>query len=183
MHDTYYKIESPFGNLWVVPTQKDHIYLSCGHNINDPKEYPEGTRQGPLVINKVDYCVNCHFYLWKDGKWHIGMENDNASRIGCLYLSKVNYHNPSDRFPWAAYKKITEQLPLYINQWAMENFDKIALAHLEHLNDVMEKKLQEIHDAGEKLKTLTTEYEMLGKEWRAYKDANDSLLLDTKSAS
>lgn len=146
---TYHKLESPFGNWWLIPTGTGHIYASAGHNLNDPQEYPVGSRQGPIEVNRVSYAASGHFYVHPDGTWKLGIPGDDSSRLHSLYMSKNNlvhtyksYNDNQASFP--ALHKVREVMEPLVTKWASEHADLVAAANRDALQEKCEKFREEI---------------------------------------
>src|ERR1700721_1718650 len=94
--ENYSKIETKFGNMYLTATGEGHIFADANHNCGGAN-LSEPERHGPLTINRVQYGVNCHFYLWADGEWRIGMESgDWSQRYHSLYGSKLTSKGYND---------------------------------------------------------------------------------------
>jgi hypothetical protein len=137
--DTYFKIETRFGNVFVTATGQDHIFADANHNCMSAN-LSEPDRHGPLTINRVQYGVNAHFYRWADGYWRIGLEDaDWSSKYHSLYGSKLNSKSYNDsHMSEAARAKFTSELTPLINDWAKQNAALLNAATIEMHEDKVE---------------------------------------------
>lgn len=145
----YYKLETKLGNVWLHPTQADHIYVDFGHNLNVAEESATG-RHGPLTIRGVVYSGSIHMYLWSDGSWHVGPENAKSDydRRQSLYMSRYDARTYTGSFPTpAARKSVEEIVPPLVNEWAKANPEALKDAEIEHVSAEYERARETWHEA------------------------------------
>ena len=138
-------METPFGTMELTATNGKHIHVGSS---------------GDSMVNGVAYGISVHFYLWKDGCWHVGMESDGGEYtrvINALYMNKRNSSNYSDRGPTdAARKKVLTILPALLSGWALLNPTVLMEAEVNDYTKQVEKVEAEITDLTTKLQLAQT---------------------------
>lgn len=167
MNREYHKLETPFGRVWLYPTDSKHIYISGGTDLNVEKEYPEGSRMGPVTINRVEYALHGHAHLWEDNKFHWGQEGSKDSQWRGPYMSRVDWlstgYNSSSPTP-AAKKKIREVLVPLVQKWVENHRDILLQAQARKDQQDRETKCEEIRELEKTLYISRKELEALGGE-------------------
>jgi hypothetical protein len=168
--DSYSKIETKFGNIYVTATGEGHIFADANHN-SASANLSEPDRHGPLTINKIQYGCNAHFYLWSDGAWHIGMENgDWSQRYHSLYGSKLVSKSYNDsHMTDAARAKFTAEVTPLINAWALENPHRLYAAAVESHEDKVGAAVVALAEAREAAKAAEQVLEAAENELAAAK--------------
>jgi hypothetical protein len=131
------KVETKLGNVWVIPTHGNHIFVSFGKNLNVDEEGPEnGKRHGPLILRGVIYAGSAHFYLWKDGSWNIGEEGKTSYERRCsLYLSKYGRSYKESDPSESARDTIAGVLIEAVQEWTVNNSSEIESAENRHTQE------------------------------------------------
>jgi hypothetical protein len=170
MSDSYSKIETRFGNIYVTATGEGHIFADANHNCASAN-LSEPDRHGPLTINTIQYGCNAHFYLWSDGAWHIGMESgDWSSRYHSLYGSKLVSKSYSDsHMTDAARAKFATEVTPLINTWALDNPHRLYAAAVESLETKVEGASAAVLEARSALALAEQALEAAEKELAAAK--------------
>ena len=122
-------LQTTLGPLSIQFTDAKHAYISTGLD-------------NPVTVNRVQYLVECHVYLWSDGVWHIGEEGKNEwEQRQSLYMSRVGWVNYKDAHPSrSAHNKAAQELRLAAHNFAVNNPAIIRDAQREHLREVAEQQ-------------------------------------------
>ena len=144
MSDTYYKLETPFGNVWLKPTSGTHIHADANSNHNAADEYPTGSRKGPVTVNRVEYGAGAHLYLHPDGIWRIGQDNSSQAAYNSLYMSRSIFSGnfSRDEASNAARLKYGNALTALVNDWVKQHPRELAEAALEDAENNIERAVE-----------------------------------------
>jgi hypothetical protein len=139
--DSYHKISTKFGNVYLKPTSDSHIYVDANHNCGSSHIEEGIDRHGPLTVNNVEMGVTAHFYKWSDGKWRIGKERaDWSSTCHALHASKLIYKNYNSMdASESARKKLTDELTTVVGNWVAQNPQALHAASVEYLEAKLKK--------------------------------------------
>jgi hypothetical protein len=131
-----YTLQTTLGPLSIQFTDAKHAYISTGLD-------------NTVTVNRVQYLVRCHVYLWSDGVWHIGEEGKNEwEQRQSLYMTRVGWVNYKDTHPSrSAHNKAAQELRLAAHNFAVNNPAIIRDAQREHLREVAEKLEREYVEA------------------------------------
>ncbi len=156
-----FKLETNLGNVWLTPTQGDHIFVQFGNNLNVAEEGPAGhQRQGPIKIRGVAYAGSIHAHLWGDGQWHLGAETDNRHQAlnHHLYLSRQNAKNYDASLPsHAARETAATVIMAYVNKWAKANQAELDKAEVTRRANERQKRVEKIVDLTKQIAKLQSE--------------------------
>lgn len=131
--DNYFTLQTELGAIRILPTEASHIYVTG-----------LGADSAQLTVNRVEYYVSGHLYLWADGKFYFGREGDRTSQIHEPYMRKVGVANYNDQHPsQAALRKAREVLTKVVNEWAYANPKAMAEAELERRRTLLTKAREE----------------------------------------
>lgn len=124
----HYTIPTAFGNLELHFTDGKHVFAST----------PRGSA---LTVNRVQYHVGCHIYLWSTGEWQIGNEDVDAyTRRQSLHMTRVDWVKVNDMYPSrAAWDKAASDIWLAVHNFAINNPGIVREAQLEHLRNEYDK--------------------------------------------
>jgi hypothetical protein len=132
--NSYHKVSTKFGNVYLKPTSDSHIYVDANHNCGSI-HIEEPTRHGPLKVNNVEMGVTAHFYEWSDGKWRIGHENADWSKSARFFPLPLYSMGASE----SARKKLTDELTAVVGNWIAQNPQALHAASIEHLEANLKK--------------------------------------------
>jgi hypothetical protein len=121
-----HEIKSKFGALVAVLTDASHAHVS--------------TAGVGIIVNKVEYHVNCHLYRWTTGEWHIGQEGKNTyGQRQSLHMTRKSWTTVATMYPSkAAYDKAAPEIRQAFVDFVHANPVVTTLAQREHLQDVLE---------------------------------------------
>jgi hypothetical protein len=128
--DNAHKIETSLGPLYLTFTSADHV---CAHTSRQ--------NDSALTVNRVQYSVNAHVYLWSDGTWNLGEEGKDAyQRRQSLHATRFHWIKVSDMYPsQPARDKMTSVVEQAVRNFAVSNAGIIRAAQLQHLQEELEK--------------------------------------------
>lgn len=116
-----------FGKLQIRPTEATHVFVCTA---------------GPdyLIVNKVQYSVNCHLYKWSDGEWRIGMEDKSTyEQRQSLYMTRISWQNAKNVHPSAkTWEKAAAEITTAVQAFVLSNRDVVVAAEREHLKEKMD---------------------------------------------
>lgn len=164
----YFKIETPFGNVYAHATAANHIFVDANHNCLSSHIEEGGDRHGPITVNRMSIGMHAHFYLSADGSFAVGKDGESPSqRYHSLYASNLNAKGNSYKsgdVSFASRDKIVAVLTPLVNAWVKANPDKLLAANVDDLESKLEKaeedfreKRQEYRDAEMKMNKARTE--------------------------
>ena len=167
--DTYYRVITSLGIIWVFPTDANHIYCDANHHClskNIPAR-PLDDRCEPLTVNRVEYGTSAHLYKWSDGKFHLGQEKELPyQRINSnLHMSRLNAktYNESHASE-AAKKKVIAVLETEINEWVSKHQDILRHAELNKRKEQIESMREQVEHARNELQAQKDNLAKLEKE-------------------
>ena len=135
MSETF-TLQTTLGPLNIQFTDAKHAYISTG-------------RDNAVTVNRVQYSVGCHVYLWSDGAWRIGQEQDEIYlQRQSFHMTRANWFKYKDAHPSkSAWDKAAGEIGLAAHNFAVNNPAVIRDAHREHLREVAEKLEREYTEA------------------------------------
>ena len=167
------KLETKIGNVWINPTEANHVYIEFGHHLNVENEGPEPMdRRGPVCVRGIAYAGSIHVYQWSDGSWNIGPEykedkyatdgkrlSSPSDRYHSLYLTRRDkfLENASD----AARKTVGEVVLTAFKDWAKSHAEVFNTAEENHRLDQRLKRFAEIKELQAKIDKLQAEIQVL----------------------
>lgn len=144
MHKDF-SVNTRYGQVRLTPTQANHIYVS-----NDI----HGVHHSLVVNNSELSNVSAHYYLWDDGKWHLGpQEKTELERGRQLWAKKDMLNEASD----SQKRKLTEEFDKVVSQWAAANSKAIFEAEIADLEQQKERAREAVQEAEENLRVKRDE--------------------------
>ena len=135
------KLMTKFGEMYVQPTDAMHIHVCTenGHNI---------------VVNGVEYHIGGHIYLWRDGVWNWGRQDDYINQLHEPYISRQS-GNALQRGSYTrrARERVRSEIIGTVREWAKANPNKMREARIGDL----QKKLAKAQEENEELTAKVVE--------------------------
>lgn len=125
------------------PTEGNHVFVECGN----------------LTVNRVEYYMTAHYFLWQDGNFHLGKEEQKPyQQKGNLYMSrKGTMSYPSE----SAKKKTIAILDEAVNKWVKESKHLLIDAELKYILNAISLRKKAIEAKTIDIRMLKLEIEDL----------------------
>ena len=124
--------------------------------------------EGLITIRGIKWRWSCHFHLWANGQWEIGIESDNSYNRS--YSLHAYHESTHENFtPAAKSKAVSIILPTF-REWAYANAPAFEEAQAAHIEDAIEKREEQIKAHKEAISNLEAEIDdlMLGDDLGTY---------------
>lgn len=141
------------GPLDLHPAARDRIRIEVGIPMNvDGRSFS---------LNGVPHSVQAWVYLWSDGVWHLGKEDDRMSQLHEPNLTRRDRygHGEIGKDPSrSAYEKARTAIETAVNVWSASDDARLALAEANVA--WLEREVQRTTEASDKAREAVNEAEL-----------------------
>lgn len=176
--DEYQKVPTKFGNVWVIATGRDHVYVSASRNCASwgtgvplPEESATG-RHGPLTVRGVEYSVSAHLYKHPGGAWRIGEPGrTDYERRTSLSVSRIHAATYAKSHPSpSAWQAIATEITRAVGEWIKQHAAEMAEANRQAKREELAAMDEEWREAEAKAKAARKRADKLREELRQRHD-------------
>jgi hypothetical protein len=143
-------VTTKHGPLDLYPVDADRVRIEVGIPMNvDGRSFD---------LNGVPHAVQAWAYLWSDGRWHLGREDDRVSQLHEPNLTRRDRYGGGElKDPSrSAYEKARTAIEEAVNEWASaaEARHVLSVAHVEQLEKELDRAVSR-HEQAEQAVAAT----------------------------